>query len=399
MEIFTLKILIVDDELGMRIGVERAMRDFCVEISGVGCEVRFDISQASSAEEAVEIIEGDKPDIMLLDYKLPGMTGLDLLDTIEVDKAGILTIMITAYASLETAVVAIKRGAFDFLAKPFTPSELKSVIRKSAEHIVLQRQALKLAEEKKQIRFQFISVLAHELKSPLGAIEGYLHIMSDKVLGGDIDAYQRIIGRSLYRIKAMRKQILDLLDLTRIESGKMKRNIELIDIIEIVEQCIEDVEQQARERGICIEFKADGRIEIEADRCELTMILNNLITNAVKYNRDGGRVAVVISDGNDDVVIEVSDTGIGIEEEQLERIFEDFVRIKNDRTKGIAGSGLGLSIVKKLVHMYEGRIAVDSKVGEGTRFTVILPKKSKLGRTEDEQKEAGQERNIKVAKA
>ncbi len=390
MEEVRLKILVVDDELGMRVGVERALSDFCVNVDSVCCCVRFEVIQASSGEEAVEKIRADKPDIMLLDYKLGGMTGLELLEEIDVEYQNILTIMITAYASLETAVIAIKRGAYDFLAKPFTPGELKSVIKKSSEHIVVQRQALKLAEEKKQIRFQFISVLAHELKSPLGAVEGYLRIMSDRVLGEEIGAYEEIIGRSLYRIGMMRKQIMDLLDLTRIESGQAKRNMESVDVVSVAREGIEDVERQASERGICIELEFDGRVEMEADRSELSMILNNLITNAVKYNRDGGKVRVSICEREGRVMIEVEDTGIGIEQEQIGSIFDDFVRIKNENTKGISGSGLGLSIVKKLVDVYGGELSVASEVGKGTRFSVVLPKKAKVCDGN------GQERDIKL---
>ena len=137
--------------------------------------------------------------------------------------------MITAYASIETAVTATKRGAYDFLAKPFTPDELKSTIRKAAARLILAKQTRKLAEEKRQVRFEFIRVLGHELKAPLNAVEGYLRMFKDRSLGDDPAAYDEGIDRSLMRIDGMRKLIADLLDMTQIESGRKNRQLAEVD--------------------------------------------------------------------------------------------------------------------------------------------------------------------------
>ncbi|HWT83052.1 MAG TPA: response regulator, partial [Candidatus Methylomirabilis sp.] len=169
-----LRVLVVDDEPGMRLGIERALRNFSVHLPDVNGLVSFAVESVDSGEAALAKIESSPPDILLLDHKLPGMTGLDVLNELAEAKPQVLTIMITAFASLDTAIAATKRGAYDFLAKPFTPEEVKAAVRKAAKHLILQRQARRLAEEKRQIRFQFISVLGHELKAPLGAIEGYL---------------------------------------------------------------------------------------------------------------------------------------------------------------------------------------------------------------------------------
>ena len=165
----TLRVLVTDDEMGMRLGVSRTLRDFTVRVPDVNDVVGFTVSEAETGEAALEIIEQSPPDILLLDYKMPGISGLDVLDRIAGKYGEMLTIMITAYASIETAVIATKRGAYDFLAKPFTPDELKNTIRKAAARIILARQTRKLADEKRQVRFEFISVLGHELKAPLNA--------------------------------------------------------------------------------------------------------------------------------------------------------------------------------------------------------------------------------------
>ena len=174
----TLRILVVEDEYGMRLAIARALRDYTIHIPEIEGKIGFTIEQVEVAEEALTIINDKPPDIILLDYKLPGMSGLDLLTQVSAKQLDLLAIMITAYASIETAVTATKQGAFDFLAKPFTPMELKETIYKAVKHLVLMRQAHKLTEEKRKVRFQFISVLAHEMKAPLAALDGYLNILA-----------------------------------------------------------------------------------------------------------------------------------------------------------------------------------------------------------------------------
>ncbi|HRR06861.1 MAG TPA: response regulator, partial [Victivallales bacterium] len=155
----TLKILVVDDEPGMRRGAIRSLHSFSFPIEDIPLNVNFQLSEASSGTEFYNIIKQQQFDIVLLDYKLPDCNGLELLDFLQKGNFDLLVIMMTAYASIEVAISATKSGAFDFLAKPFSTDELRIVIRKAAERLVLQRQAKKLAEEKKQIRFQFLSVL------------------------------------------------------------------------------------------------------------------------------------------------------------------------------------------------------------------------------------------------
>ncbi len=367
-----LNILIVDDELGMRMAVARALERFSITLPEVEGPVEFDLAQAGTGEEAMDTLIQGPVDILLLDHKLPGISGLDVLAQIAERKIDCLTVMITAYASLETAVTATKRGAYDFLAKPFTPDELKATVRKAAKHLVLQREARKLAEEKRQVRFQLISVVAHELKAPIGAIEGYLYLLRDRPAGNDLANYDKAIERSITRLQGMRKLITDLLDMTRIESGQKKREFSQFDLREVVQGSIDTVQADANARGITIQFPAGEPLNVCADRGEMEIITNNLLTNAVKYNRDGGKVEVALRSEADRVVFAVSDTGIGLSPEEAGKLFQDFVRIKNKKTKDIMGSGLGLSIVKKIAQMYGGDVAVQSEPDVGSTFTVTL---------------------------
>lgn len=174
-----LVLLVVDDEEGMRMGIRRSLRTFSMDPDDGEPEVVLDIREASSGEEAIAFMEKEPPDIVLLDNKMGGLSGIDVLNWINSRELDLMAIMITAYASIDTAVSATKQGAYDFLPKPFTPAELKVSVKQAAAHLLALRQTRELEEEKRRVRFQFISVLAHELKAPLGAIEGYLYLLRD----------------------------------------------------------------------------------------------------------------------------------------------------------------------------------------------------------------------------
>ncbi|TVS15936.1 MAG: hybrid sensor histidine kinase/response regulator [Planctomycetaceae bacterium] len=367
-----LRVLVTDDELGMRLGVARTLRDFTVQVPDVEETIGFAVEEADRGEVALEKIRASRPDILFLDHKMPGMSGLEVLDATRDLQSEMLTIMITAYASIETAVQATKRGAYDFLAKPFTPEELRNTTRKAAARLALAKQARKLAEEKRQVRFQFIRVLGHELKAPLNAVEGYLRMLEEGRLGDRLPAYDEAVKRSLTRIEAMRKLVTDLLDVTHIESGQRQRHLAMVDLVQMARGVLETFASEAAAKRIEIVCHAPEPVQLVADRGEIEMMLNNLISNAVKYNREGGRVDVRLTREADRVTIAVGDTGIGLTPEEAERLFGEFVRIRNEKTQSILGSGLGLSIVKKLAWLYGGDATVSSQSGVGSTFTVVL---------------------------
>jgi signal transduction histidine kinase len=170
----------------------------------------------------------------------------------------------------------------------------------------------------------------------------------------------------------MRKLIVDLLNMTRIESGRKRRDLAAADLRDAAEAAIETVAPAAAARAIAIHLEAPERAPLVADRGELDIIFNNLVSNAVKYNRDQGRVTIAIDRADLLWRVRVSDTGIGLTAEDARRLFQDFVRIKNERTRTIPGTGLGLSIVKKLAQLYGGGASVESEPGAGSTFTVTL---------------------------
>jgi len=370
-----LKILVVDDEPGIRSGVSRILRNFKVDYPFMDEHIEFEILDEEDGESALETIRAQKPEIILLDNKLPGIQGIDVLETIKKENLNSVVVMITSYASLELAVQATKDGAYDFIPKPFTPQELRASVETVTKHIFLKQMTKKLNTEGRQIRFQFLSVLSHELKTPINAVEGYLKMLQDKQFGNDLNNYEQIIDRTMKRIKGMHNLILDMLDLTKVETGNVKRNVKELNLFNSIHSAVDTMQPYAIQRGVDIHVNGPEKVNFEADPEELEIIFNNLISNAIKYNKDNGRVDVNIREQNENISIQVSDTGIGMNKTELSKLFNDFVRIKNEKTKNISGSGLGLSIVKKLTDSYNGDINVCSKPDEGSIFTITFPKK------------------------
>lgn len=370
----TLKVLVVDDEPGIRSGITRILRNYTVGYPFMEEDFEFECIEAETGEKAMEIITGQPVDIILLDNKLPGMDGIEVLEEINKMKLDAKVMMITSYASLDLAVKATNNGAYNFVPKPFTPDELRAAMESITKNLFLKRMTRQMNVEGKQVRYQFLSVLSHELKSPINAIEGYLRIMKDRQVGNDLQDYDTMIERSIERIKGMRNLIMDLLDLTRLESGKKVSEKKNVDLAEVARMALDTMEPMAIQKNVKTHLDNPGQSIIKADPDEMEIILNNLVSNAVKYNKEGGEVHVTTTVKNGSAVIRVEDTGIGMNEEETGLLFNEFVRIKNEKTKSITGSGLGLSIVKKLVEeTYGGQIEVKSQPDKGSVFTVSLP--------------------------
>jgi two-component system sensor histidine kinase/response regulator len=325
-----LKVAMVDDEEPLCLAVARILNKYQVHVDDVGVDVAYVCTHFGSGEQFFEEIDnGTEFDLLLVDLKLPGMSGLDILEQLRGQGRGILAIMITAYATFETAVQATKLGAYDFLPKPFSPEELRYAVRKATDQLIISREARRLAEEKRQVRFNFISVLSHELKAPINAIEGYLKILQ----ADELPERLPMIERSLVRLDGMRKLIFDLLDLTRIESGQKQRELVPVDLCVAAQTAIDMFAAEAAGRDIGLTLRAPEPVEMVADLSELE---------------------------------------IGMTPEESAKLFTEFMRIKNEETYKILGSGLGLSTVRKLAQLYGGDASVKSDKGQGSVFTVTL---------------------------
>ena len=369
-----LKILVVDDEPGIRSGVARILGNFHVTYPFMDEDYTFNILEAATGEEGIEIIDREMPDILLLDNKLPGIQGVEVLEYVRKKNYDIVVAMITSYASIDVAVKAHNDGAIDFIPKPFTPQELKASIEQITKQQYLRRITHKLKVEGRKVRFQFLSVLSHELKAPLNAIEGYLRMMQERQMGDSLDEYGSAIERSLQRIESMRNLIMDLLDFTKVSFERQMEKMQNVNLKELVSMAVGTVSPYAIHKDIQFETEVKGCETIWADPNDFEIILNNLVSNAVKYNKPGGTVTVTVDCTENEFTVSVADTGIGMNGDERDMLFEEFSRIRNDKTRNISGSGLGLSIVKKVVDLYHGVINVESAPDRGSVFTVIIPR-------------------------
>jgi two-component system phosphate regulon sensor histidine kinase PhoR len=482
-------ILVIDDEPGILRGCERVLR-------AEGHRVML----ADRAEHGLELLrENSDIDLALVDLRMPGMDGLELLAQAGGIAQQTVFVVITAYATIEAAVEATKRGAYDFLAKPFSPDELVHLVDRALERVQLMRERNRLEAERRrrmleltteqsrlrtiincmaegvlvsnaeqqlvlynpaalkvlghdgtgsrpervsdivesaeivemigeaseaakrvsrevklgeqqqeiwalvdvapvtdeasaqflgtvtvlrditalkrveQVKAQFVNMIAHELRAPLAAVDGYLSVMMEGLVT-DSQKQKEMVSRSKRRLQALLNLVGDLLDVARMEAGTVRREISAQNVAEIAAEVTELMKPVADEAEVGLEHDVPDSLPlVEADREELIRLLNNLVSNAIKYNRRGGRVTVTAEQDGPYVKLAVADTGVGISEEGVKKLFTEFFREKTAETRNVTGTGLGLSIVKRIVDFYHGRVDVRSQPGEGSTFTVWLP--------------------------
>jgi signal transduction histidine kinase len=222
---------------------------------------------------------------------------------------------------------------------------------------------------------RFISMVAHELTSPLAAISSYLAIVLDGTLDGEPARVKEIMGRSKSRADALLELVKDLQYLNRREAGRVTRTVEPVDVADVLRGQLDFYRGQAERRTVELSLEvAPGDTTLNADRGDLDRIFMNLISNGIKYNREGGTLTVGVVPRADRIEVSFADTGIGMSEAEQAGLFQEFYRAHNPRTQGISGTGLGLATVRRVLAAANAGIAVRSTPGEGSVFTVTLPR-------------------------
>ena len=475
-----IRVLVVDDE--------KRIRDACFTmLSNEG----FRVALAENGFAGLKKIEEEHFDIILLDLMMPGMRGIDLLTHVKGKHPDTLVIVITGYATLEHAIEAMKKGAFDFISKPFSPQDVRVVINKAIEYIrsledIAQEksrmgvlinhisdgvmatdtqkrvalanpaflrmighqgeatigkpvtdfiqnerliqvidQALSMPAEvfgevteefadgalsgstdevlavrcvpfrdrlhrnlgtvtvmhditasKKidQLKSDFVSMVAHEIKSPMNSVLALVKVIQDGLAGDLTEKQQEMLGRVSEKIKGLADLAAELLDLARIESGLITIEKERLNLEPLLRGQVEFYEAKAAEKKIHLSIDSLPALPpVLANKRSVEEVISNLITNAIRYTPEGGSITLSAGVEKGYVRISVKDTGFGIGKEDLDRIFERFYRVKNDQTRFITGTGLGLAIVKSIVDAHNGMIKVESEVGKGSTFHVDLP--------------------------
>ncbi len=245
---------------------------------------------------------------------------------------------------------------------------LQTRLAKQQEQIKRDKQELERAAT---IRRDFTANVSHELKTPLQTISGYTELLQKGMV--DPSDLPQIAGRIHTESRRMSQLVDDILELSHLETGLKSPDREALDVYEAAQNAVESLGAQAEQNEITLELIGE-HVEIIGVPEEIYTILYNLCDNAIRYNRPGGSVTVRIFSDRVYVVIEVTDTGIGIPEEDFDRIFERFYQVDKSHSREVGGTGLGLSIVKHAVLAHRGSIEVESRVDGGSTFTVYLPK-------------------------
>lgn len=362
----TTKILIIDDE-----------ESICDSCSAVYIKDGYQVDIARDGETGLEKIREFNPDLVLVDLKMPGISGMEVLEEIKKFDMDIVSIVITGYATIDSAVESMKKGAYDFLPKPFTPDELRVISKRAIE----KRESIKELNRLQKMREGFISMVSHQLKTPLVAVTQYFEVLLGGMAGEITDEQRKILVRSKIRIDGLLKLIKDWLDLSRMEETKIACKFEPLNLTKILSKTQELIKTFAEQKNITLKINIpDNLPKICGDEETLIQAFLNILDNSIRYNKDGGIVSININLDNENVIVEISDTGIGIPKEELPFIFEQFYQIKGKDRKETNGTGLGLSIVKKIIEAHSGNIRVKSKVGVGSTFSIFLPQVNKGGK-------------------
>ncbi|MCB2226614.1 MAG: response regulator [Desulfarculaceae bacterium] len=333
----------------------------------------YRVSLAVSGEAGLEALEQDPPDLILVDLQMPGIDGLEVLERVRETHPDIICIMITGHATLQTAVEAMKQGAYDFLAKPFSPDELKLTVERGLERRRLMLETSELRAEKALMQANFMTLVSHQMRSPLAAVRQLLEVPASQALGPVPEAYQGFITRAVYRLDLLARTLNTWLVMSRLDQEGIESRRQAETLGDLLEQLIKRAEADAAaaDQTLALELSEDAPVEV--DRESLLEALYNLVSNAVKYNRPQGTVSIRGSKGPGEVIIAISDQGPGVPPQEVEYIFDEFYRSRRKEIKAKPGTGLGLAIARKVVRAHGGDITVESEAGQGAVFLVRLP--------------------------
>lgn len=356
------KLLIIDDE--------EIVLDSCTQIlAGSG----FQIATATNGMSGLQILKESSPDLVLVDLKMPGMSGLDVLQQIRDFDPNIVAVVITGYATVSSAVEAMKNGAYDFLPKPFTPDELRLIARRGLDrrHLVLETIALR--QEREMLRENFAAIVSHELKAPLGAVQQNLYVLADELSDQLSSSQKERLGRIQNSIGDLTKLILTWLRVLSVDVSKIQETFRPVQLETVVSKAIEGVQPQAVRKAIeIVAPDPEALPTVNGDEGTLVETLINILGNAIKYSRTSSKVVVHADVTEHEVVLSVTDSGVGISDADLPHIFGDFYTGKTDQSVE-RGSGIGLAVARRIVGAHRGSITVQSQPGRGSTFAIHLP--------------------------
>lgn len=321
----------------------------------------------------IERLEEWRPQVLVVDLKMPELDGLQVIERVRAIDQDVGIVVITGYATIGTAVEAMKAGAYDFLPKPCTPDELRLVVGRCHERWDLAQQSRRLRREKEEAQRRFVTFVSHQLKTPLVAVKQYLDVLLYGCQKGASLSGQALefITRSRERLQETLTLVDDWLTLARVEGGALGSKGAGADPAAIAGQVLHAVSEQAQAAGVTLAKELQPDLpRVAGDPVAVSTVISNLVVNAIKYNRRGGQATLSAWCEGDRVVVRVCDTGIGIPAQCIPSLFGEFYRVRSAETRDIPGTGLGLAICRRIMTELGGDIEVNSREGEGSSFVV-----------------------------
>lgn len=366
------RILVVDDAPDNLVLLEKLLK-----------RNNFDVIKASSGKECIVKSQSEIPDLIILDVAMPDMNGFETLKHIRENELtrSIPVIFLTANLKDARSIEeGLSLGADEYLTKPIDQDELLARVRSLLRAVMAER-------ELEQVKADFQSMLVHDLRSPLSSIMGVLELAVNGEFDNDLQALKDFLKSAYDTASKMLELINDILDVAKLEAGKLQLNKQPNDLNSVVVTASARLKILAREKGIDLKLQTDSSIPFfEFDAGKIEQVVINLLSNAIKFTSRDGTVTIrtYLKHLGDDtpgiqsgeyVAVDVEDTGVGIPEEDLTSIFERYRQGKSAVSIAHKGTGLGLTIVKRIVESHGGKVFVESKLGKGTIFTFVLPTK------------------------
>ena len=363
-------VLVVDDEESVATTIQAIL-----QLDG------HEVVAVTTGAEAIRILGERQFDVVLTDLRLTDVDGVEVLKEVQRTAPESAAIMLTGYASLESAIAALRSGAYDYLMKPSDVEELRATVNRAIERRMLRRRLVEL-EEVDRLKTQFLSMASHELRTPLTAVMGFIQVARRRLVRAsdrqDMTDLKEEATRAAETLELAQRQsrrlarlVDELLDVSRLQLGRVPMARSEIDLVTSLREVVE----RLRLLNTTHTFEFSDHVKtaaVLADRDRLDQVFENLLTNAVKYSPGGGTVSVVIARTGDEVHVTVTDRGIGISPEELDQVFNLFYRSPDPRAGHVGGLGLGLYISREIVTRHGGKLWAESS-GEGSTFHVTLP--------------------------
>ncbi len=370
MEQRRLKILLVEDNPGDA----RLVEEILAEAGRSG----FDITPLERCEPAVAALKDSNFDVVLLDLSLPDSKGLETVSRVTAAAPQVPIVIMTGLDDEETAIAAAKMGAQDYLVKGNFDHRgltrtLRYAIERKEQELALARKNAELGRLN-ELKTHFLGMAAHDLRNPLAVIMTASSFLLEGEDGLPVEKRQEFLRLIQSNSEFMMRLIDDLLDFARIQSGELQIELAEVDLEELVEKNVEQNRMIAGNKGIEIELRKNGTLPVvQVDARRIEQVLNNLISNAVKFSHSGTKVEVRLEQEDDGVVVAVKDQGPGIPAEDMGKLFKPFQKTSVRSTAGERSTGLGLAICRKIVEAHKGKIWAESEKDKGSTFFFWLP--------------------------